>query len=219
MAILGKRKAGGRSKAASQRPRKRAARAAMVRRPRSIASVVYPFKRMFGSFPWQQGNVSYAPFVQPVTFALNQLPNVTEFSNLFDQYRINFLVYKFYLRIDPSAQTAATASFPKMYWYRDYDDSAAPSNLNEIRESGRSRVAVLRPDRPVTVKFKPNTLINVWNTGLTSATQSPVWDAWVDVANVNTTHYGFKMAIDDFTNTNYRLDLEVFCYFQCKSVR
>lgn len=165
------------------------------------------------------GSVGFAPYLGAFTYNLSALVNSQEFTNLFDQYRITFIVARWWLSVDPSAQTAAAAVYPKLYWYRDYDDSTIPGSLNEMRENGRTKVVNMHPSRPITIAFKPNTLLNVWNTGFTTATQSPAWKQWIDCTNPNTTHYGYKMAIDNFTNTNYTLTSEVTYYFQCKSVR
>lgn len=166
-----------------------------------------------------QGNaVTGNPF--SAWYGLNGISNVigsAEFSALFDQYRIDYVSFKFYLRTSPDAQTAATAFNPRIAWYRDYDDSSAPSNFGEMLERMDTKVAVLRTDRPVTIKFKPNSLNEVYRgVGVTSFT--PVWDQWIDMAQNDVLHYGVKVAIDNFTNTNYFVDIFTQVHFSCKGV-
>lgn len=185
------------------------------------SSLVHSFKRMMRDGLTTAGNVAYAPLV--ATFSsgyinLAQVVNSTDFANLYDQYRINFVVLKFWLRIDPSAQTAGTASFPKLYWYRDYDDATAPAGLNEMRENAKCKVAVLHPNRPITIKFKPNTLQLIYQSAVANQFK-PVFGQWIDMTTTNTGHYGIKYCVDDLTNTNYRLDTEATFYFQCRQPR
>ena len=82
--------------------------------------MVHSFKRMIRDGSTWNGNAAYTPLAQAFSSANIQLANVvnsTDFANLYDQYRINYVVLKFWLRIDPSAQAAASASYPKLYWY------------------------------------------------------------------------------------------------------
>lgn len=179
-------------------------------------TVVHHFTRWLSQRSQITGNAAYAPYTTAITVAgISELVNPADFSNLYDQYRLNYIVYKFWLKIDPSSQTASTASYPKLYWYRDYDDGAPPSNLNEIRENQKCKMAVMYPNRPVSVKWKPNVLGALYQSAI--ATQySPKFSQWLSMATTNTIHYGVKLAIDDLTNTNYKVDIEAKLYFSCR---
>lgn len=177
---------------------------------------VYHFKRWANSFT-VNGNAVHLPYQQAWVMALSDLPAVTDFSNLFDHYRINKVVYKFFLRIDPSAQSAATASFPKLYTAVDYDDNT-PLTQAEMRQHPNCKISVLNPNRAVTRILSPSTLGLTYLSAV-SSTFSPQWKKWVDMANTGVPHYGLKWNIDDFTNTNYRLDVEACYYFSVKGVR
>lgn len=164
------------------------------------------------------GNAVHAPYVASYINRISDLQGASEVAALYDQYKINYVVWKYYLKIDPSAQAAGTAAYPRLYWFRDLDDSTVPSNLNEMRERNNVRVAVMRPDRPVTIKYKPNCIQEVW-AGVGSTTYIPKWSQWLDMSVTNTPHYGHKIAIDDLTNTNYRVTIEATLYFSCKNQR
>lgn len=179
---------------------------------------IHSFKRMATGGSPITGSVAYIPFLSGAAFSLSSLVNVSDFSNLFDQYRITYIVVKYWLKIDPSAQAAASASYPRFFWYRDYDDSTSPSSLDEMRENGKCKCVVMYPNRPVTIAFKPNLLNTLFNSGITS-TYQPVWNTWVDMTNTGTTYYGYKYGIDDLTNTNYRVTSETTMYFQCRQSR
>lgn len=185
--------------------------------PLDVRRQIYHFRR-FAIASQVSGNAIHIPYLNGISFRLDQVLNNSEFANLFDNYRINAVALRFFLKIDPSAQTAATSNYPRLYYVRDYDDAIAPSTLNELREHGMSRVKVLQPNKPVSIMIKPAIADTVFRTGVTTSTV-PKWKQWCDMAHTNIEHYGLKYGIDDFTNTNYKLDVEVVYYFSCKGLR
>lgn len=212
--VLGKRKRGGRSTTAQGR-RKR--QRTMRRRTGFNKVTVHHYKRMYDGGTIV-GNALYNPYVNGFNYKFSNLPNYTEFTALYDQFRINYVVTKWYLKIDPSAQTAATASFPRMYYCVDADDDAPPTNINELRNHGRTRMVIMNPNRPVTIKFRPSVLIQAYE-GATTTAYIPKWKQFVDCADFATPHYGLKVAIDDLTNTNYQVTVETILYFTMRDVR
>lgn len=199
---------------------KRWARNRSLNRARTVMNLkrdVHFFKRSFldGTIV---GNATYAPYLQGKSIVLNSIPNVSEFQNLFDRYMITYAKVYYHLKIDPSAQTASTATLPKLYVVKDYDDDNAPTSINQLREHSKCRFYVMNPNRPVVIKLKPAISSSVYNTAITS-TYSPKWKQWIDMASVVTPHYGWKIAIDDLTNTNYKVDVEVKLWFRCKDIR
>lgn len=177
----------------------------------------YHFKRMAGTITFT-GNVAYAPWTSSYQNKLSDIVNVTEFSSLFDQYKLNKVVHKVWLSVDPSAQTATTAVYPRFFWARDLDDSAIPASIDELRQYANCKTAILTPMRPITIVYKPNILDEVYS-GVGSTNYVPKWGQWLDMSNTNTLHFGFKAAMDDFTNTAYKINIERYYYFSCKNVR
>lgn len=178
---------------------------------------IYSFKRSISNPGTFQGNaVSPLLIGQSNTFA--QIANSAEFTTLFDQYQITYIQMKFFLRIDPSAQPAATAAYPKLHIVRDYDDASTPANINELREHPRVMQRVLTPTRAVTFGWKPAVATNLFLTPITNGTE-PRWKVWVDMANTGLPHYGIKFAIDNFTNTSYFVDTEMKYWFKVRGVR
>lgn len=153
------------------------------------------------------GNVAFAPYQSVLGATLDNVLNHTEFTNLYDQFRIDWVKAQFYLRIDPGAQVAAGASYPRLYWVRDKDDQALAS-LNDIRENSLGKRAILHPNRAVTIWFKPNVLSEIYRTAVSTG-YSPKFSQWIDCTTPNLVHYGIKYCIDDLTNTNYKVDLEI----------
>lgn len=160
------------------------------------------------------------PTLTSLSFKLNDIPSVADYTALFDQYKLSFVKLNFKLTVDPSAQTAVNAFYPTMYYCPDYDDITVPGSLNELREHGRCRQVVLRPNRYTTVKMKPAVLTEVLrNTGTT--TLSPKWRQWIDMAHPDTLHYGLKYAIDNQfnLNPNYALEVTAQYWFSCRDTR
>lgn len=208
------------------RTRRRISRRLTMRRGplRAVASQVHKFTRMFagtgntGGALSLTGNAVYAPYLGNFGCTLSQVVNVNEFANLFDQYKITYCRARWFLSIDPGAQTATTANYPKLFWCRDYDDDGTVASLNDLRENVRTKVAVLRPDRPVTIGFKPNVLQAMYGTALAS-TYKPAFNQWIDMSQTTTKHYGYKFGIDNLTNTAYKVEVEVQLWFECKNAR
>lgn len=176
--------------------------------------------RFVRRFDWTNvsGNAVFAPWLNSATFSFNQLPGVGDFTSIFDRYKITYIKLYIWLKIDPSAQTPATASYPKLYYVKDYDDAIIPSSLNELREHQNCKVIVMNPNRPIVIRLKPSTLSLSYRSALAS-TYSPKWQQWIDMANIDVPHYGLKLAIDDLTNTNYQVRFEGKMWFVCKDVR
>lgn len=187
------------------------------RRNVPTTALTHRFTRYFNSGV-VNGNALHLPYLSAASFSLSQIPNVGEFTALFDMYKITFVQLRFHLNIDPSAQPAATSVYPKLYYATDYDDSTAPSSLDDLRQHARMKVRVLTPNRPVIVNIRPAIASTVYQTAV-SSTYSPKWRQWVDCQNSSTPHYGLKWGIDNLTNTAYNVQIEGRMWFSCKDVR
>lgn len=178
-----------------------------------LAEKVYSFKRNTPLFT-VAGNVAYTPYNNATVIAFNQLSNSSDFINLFEQYRIKYVVLKFYLTIDPGAQAAGSANYPRLYWTRDTNDST-PLTTNEMYERGDMKSAILDPVRPITIGFKPNVLENIYISGVSTGYKAS-YDTWLDVNSSTVPYYGLKYNIDNFTNVNYRLNVDTTYYMDFK---
>lgn len=178
---------------------------------------IHSFRRKL-SYLDLQGNAVYAPYLNAFSFNLSNVPGLADFTGLFDHYRIKAVKLSVYLRKDPSADTAANAIYPRMWWALDYDDATTPASLNELREHGNVKTRVLTQFKPVNIYFKPATLALSYASALAS-TYSPKWGEWIDMANTQVPYFGWKVGIDNHTVTNQFIAVEATYYFQCKAVR
>lgn len=172
---------------------------------------VHYFKRMtYQSAVIINNTLNDTPFSS--TFRLSDVPNASEFSNLYDQYKIRGIKWKLMVR---SSDFASGITAPKVFTVVDYDDATAPTNLNEIlqyqnvkvSQFGNTHARYLKP------KITPqlgdlSTLINMRSVGT----------GWVDMANTNVPHYGIKGIITP-SSSALAFDLHITYYLAFKSVR
>lgn len=202
------------------RPRSGTKRMRLIpnRRPQNLSRDIYYFKRYITNPETISGNAAHLPYLSGYSFNFGQLVNSGEYTALFDQYMITYIQVKWFLKIDPGAQAAAGATYPRLFVCRDYDDGDPPPTLNNLREHARTQVRVMNPNRPVTVGFKPAIASQIYNTPV-AAGYGPKWKQWIDCNNPAVPHYGLKFAIDDLTNVNYRVTTEVQYWFRCRGTR
>lgn len=160
--------------------------------------------------------------------SLSQLPNVSEFGALFDQYRINFVVYRIIWRSTAlsAIETANNQNMgaPYILWTLDRDDVSLPTDPNTIREYATCKEFMFTPDKRVCyIKFKPNTLQQIYQSAIATS-YSVNWKRWVDIADGgNTPYYGCKFAIitpNSGSPTYANLfDVEATFYFQTRVPR
>lgn len=142
-------------------------------------------------------NVSYHSY--SYQFMLQNLPSFTEFTNLFDQYkvlsvRIRFIPFQTTSISDLNTTNQCLSLIHSSVI--DYDDSVlfASSNagLQEMRqyESFREK-NLFRPSGQFVRKIRPHVSVPVYKSGVSSA-YSNVPARWIDCNYTDVEHYGFK---------------------------
>lgn len=177
------------------------------------STVVHRFIRR--SAPFVFTGVTGTTLLGANQIRFNTVLNSSEFTTLYDQYRIDRVKFTFYLRLDPAAQVAANSTYPKLYWARDLDDDTAPTVLNTLRERANCKTRVLTPTRPVVIWVKPNIVTELYRTA-GSTGYSPKFAQWIDMASSDLLHFGLKYAID-LLPTGCFVDLEQEFHFSCKN--
>lgn len=151
------------------------------------------------------------------TYALSQLPSYTEFTALYDQYRIKKILVTWYPSSDGDTSSyVGVTNAPMFHAYRDYDDSSAPTTLADMMQ--RQGVFTRKFNKPISMTIAPRTLATVSGVsgaGVGSRTQ------WLDCADSSLTHYGIKWAISAnpaATNTFY-YNIRYKFFLEFKEVR
>lgn len=132
------------------------------------------------------------------SFALNETPANSEFTALFDQYRLNSVSYRFVLRRDPDHATTATNRgwIARIMFVTDRDDATAPGNFAELQQIPSAREIWLNDSKPVSrwYRVRPSSVAAVFN-GVASA-YAPKRAQWLDITYPGVPHYGVKMVYD-----------------------
>lgn len=200
-----------------RRPRRAAARRA-TRRVNTRGDTHF-FKRMLykTTITPVPGDVNYGA----LSFQFNDMPASTEFTNLFDYYKLTGVKLRFALKLDPSAQTAANAQYPVMYSAIDYDDITAPFNADELRERQWCRQTFLRPNSYKTFYIKPRVTRTIFNgANLANPGYETSRAGWLDMAYPAIPHYGFKWAIENLiASAGQSIRVEATYYFAVKGTR
>jgi len=151
---------------------------------------VYSFRRHF-----QGTNITQAAGTDQLgafAFQLSSLPNASEFINLFDMYKIDYVEVTFRSQFNQQTLTTASVVTPLLYTIIDLDDNASPVSLAAMENYQTCKVT--RFDKDITRSFRP--MFAVATGDATSATNATsLRRGWVDLAYDTVKWYGLKYGI------------------------
>lgn len=165
-------------------------------------------------------------------FTFDMLQQSTEFTELFDNYRITMIELRIQLIVNPNAaypNNATTSSatvnptnwYPKL-WYVVDKDGGATETLATMRERQGVRCRVLQPNKEVVIRFKPAVRTLTYTTATTQGFAPK--SIKLDMADANVPHYGINMVFDsngqDPNDTYpFKFRMERKFFFTCTGVR
>jgi len=191
---------------------------------RRIAQPVQYFKRSV----YLSGNIVTSVTSDTFTnqfFALSSVPNYTEFTNLYDQYKINAVKVTLIPRGNTAEITASSGASTVfqgqsvgVFSVIDYDDTAVLANINEACQYQNMKMTRATQQHSRFLKPRFN-LLSVTNqgTGATGASQNT--RGWLDCDYINVPHYGVKWALQQNVNYNLTYDVKIDYYLAFKNVR
>ncbi len=179
-------------------------------RPLSIANQTYTLTRTQVFQAWLVSSTSVEVDAAAV-FHLNDLPDYSEFTNLFDQYRIKSI--EVWLIPRSNEQFTASDNPGLLASAVDYDDSSTVSRSGLLEYSNVLESNGLNGHYR---KFVPAAAVPAYN-GVTPGFTS-VSSPWVDAAYPGVEHYGFKAAISA-TGSVYTFDLQFRCLLEFRNSR
>lgn len=158
-----------------------------------------------------------------IPFALNDLPNASEFVNLFDQYRILKVVVKArpYLAENNTTISSITNAnvTPYVHVVTDYDDATPLSVVADYQQyQNYSRHSM---GRGFTRVIYPAVAIAMYQTAVSTGYGNKR-KQWIDCANSTVPHYGIKFGINGAglgVTTSYAIDTELTYYMEFRHVR
>lgn len=125
-------------------------------------------------------------------FQLSYVTNPTEFTSLFDRYKVVGVKLQFLPGMnsaDAYSLGAAAAPIPYLHYAQDWDDWSPPATESTILQKGT--VKTRRLDRPFSIYIKPKVSQMVYHQGVTSAYASA--SPWIDSGNSDVEYYGLKL--------------------------
>jgi len=172
-----------------------------IRRKRSLnKDKVYPYSRYSGNpLTLTVDTVSSGYFA---TFSLDDVKAYTEFSALYDQFKIKKCQYQITMITNPNAPVPTNNTsvnnpsnwFPKLWFVADPDDNTALT-LSEIRERQGVQCRTFFPGKTISLFVAPCVLAQTYKTASTIG-YAPR-RMWLDVASgYNVPHYGLKYVVD-----------------------
>lgn len=147
-------------------------------------------------------------------FKLSDLPNVSEFSNLFDQFTITKIVYKFY-PISNSADAGTTNLIPTLRIGCD-PDGGSDTTATELAQRKHKDIYLDR-NKTFTV-HNPSILRELYRSATTS-TYEPKRGAWVDMSTTDVPFYSANFDWVYPVINSPEIKVEQTYYFKCKGVR
>lgn len=150
------------------------------------------------------------------------MPNYTEFTSLFDQYKI--LSYTIELRPRFNGRDAAygagtVADIPTIYYIYDKDDATAFTTPDQIMQC--QKVYSRRLDKPVYITVKYPTIADeIYSSALVTG-YAPRKAPFIDCTYDQVAHYGIKFMIQGLPSRAYGelFDIRVKWRFACKNPR
>lgn len=159
-----------------------------------------------------------------LTFQLSDVINVSDFVNLFDQFKITKVVLT--LRWSPRASTytstnnlSATGIYnPVLYYYTDHDDDDPVATHEDMLEVQRHKSIRIVPQRPIHITVKPAVQSMAYQTAITTA-YGPKWNMKLNMDDNTAPHYGLKMGVNKLGEDLGAITMDVKYYFTCYGVQ
>lgn len=195
-----------------------AGRLARSRVPKTLRQPIQYFKRSAYFSGWAANNTTADNFL--VTFAtLNSVPNASDFTTLYDQFRINGVKFTLIPRgnqSDIGTASGTVAQSVGVFSVIDYDDSNALTSLGQALQYQNMKMT--RSHQIHSRYFKPRIMTSAdATTGIVMANNTR---GWLDVATgADVKHLGIKYVLQQSPNSSQQFDLKVDYYLAFKCVR
>jgi len=150
--------------------------------------------------------------VYAYNFQLADVPNYSDYTNLFDQYRLLQVVVTFTPYINSVAAGSGISPGIIGTWI-DYNDASLPSNLQQGQQYETfQRNACFEPFTRV---LNPQSSVALYG-GATVNSYGTRYAQWIDSASPSVQHYGLKYCIHNatFANSTNVYEIEVNYVFQ-----
>lgn len=132
-------------------------------------------------------------------FSLASLPQLTDLTNLYDQYSIERVTVTF--RVPRVAAPAATGEvYPVLTWALDTNDGVAPASKDDILAYSSCRIHQFGEGTARVVRWSLTPKLNQSNPGGTFQSAAKLW---VNTADTTVVYHGLKWQLDFFNSTTF----------------
>jgi len=171
---------------------------------------------------------------QPLSFefSLDQIYSYSEFTTLFDKYRLDKIDVYIQMITNPDASAVTNRPiasqadynrsnfYPKMWYINDHDDSST-TTIAALKERVGVKCCVLKPNVVKKITVRPACAVQIYRTATTTG-YGPKWGQFIDMSAVNVPHYGLKTVFDPLgidPDGTFSFRYECKYYFTCKDVQ
>lgn len=176
--------------------------------PRQLTPKTYTFQRTIQqTLPMNQstgwgGTGSFAMTLAPTLSSLDVfaggtllyqpvMPGLTDFTNLFDQYKVTSIRYEMYYSVNDN-QLPSTNSLPMVHIVNDYNDTSG-FTLGDIQQYPNMYTFQLGKEKPIVWYCQPRVRLDVLtNTGVTSSSAFNT-TGWIDTSSPSIQMLGTKI--------------------------
>jgi hypothetical protein len=131
-----------------------------------------------------------------LAFTLNSVATSSDFTSLFDQYRMVNAVVKFVPLAAPLGQSTSSTNFPVIYTAIDPDDSTTPASQADLEQY--ETLQVVPNGQPFQRSLTPKAALAAYSGVFTSFAQAPQ-RMWMDCSSDSIQFYGLKWFVPSIT--------------------
>lgn len=178
----------------------------------AVRQPVQFFKRtVYLKAAYASSTTADTPFAK--RFAISDLPNITDFTNLYDQYCVKGIKFSM---IPRTSEADTSQALPNIGTVLDFDDNNVPTGWDQITQYESFKMT--RGNKVHNRYFKPAVSPVVWSGTALANAYMVKKNQWIDVTYVDTPHYGIKGVIGQ-TLVAQTYDVKIDMYLAFKNVR
>lgn len=150
-------------------------------------------------------------------FRLQNVLQSSDFTNLYDKYKIVGVKYRIYYHQN-QASVQGAQMLPLMHYTLDSDDGVAPSNLSTISSKGDCKTKVLGSQQYIQMYIRPKVAGAVYQFGVSTAYDVEK-SKWINSTYPAVEHYGVKTWVNNVymaAGVNTAISIEPVYYIACK---
>lgn len=126
------------------------------------------------------------------------MPNATDFSNLYEQYRIDWIDVMITFSNNNSSINQPTTGLPRIFFAEDHDDTSAVNMTGILQYDNLQQwqLGALDGSNTKTIRIHPTALQSVYLSAVSTGYQAGNKSQFISTAYAGVPHYGVKMVVD-----------------------